>query len=929
MMSVKLLTTIVLCLVSSVVCIGQELPDPVGHYSFEEGKGAVTLNRAGRAHHGTLHGAQWVQGPCGGAAQLDGVDDYIDFGPAEALLGGSAYSMSIWVKLAARQGGIISCAAGTGWHDQRLVLAYNTYSGAEKLQWVLSDGYMYQQGTLPDLPLDTWVHIAMTFDGRKGVFYRDGAQIGTIGYHMTPAFDSLPLLVGECKGLGKQFLQGMVDEFSIYDEALAPLQVSALYKRHAEAFGKDASGFTKPSISTTPCRQSGRLVVEIDYGLMRPLPADTVFRLAVTRDGGETAVAEAEIAADNAYASREAILNLQQQPPGRLGVTVEGRGPNGPIGRPSTRAITWPEMQPRFSPRSGVKTLNNLVFELLNTNPATEDRYTVNNPREGWLYVLLTPPEGPHIMLLPKLFVDDVEVALQPAGGGAFEAMSYLPEGEHTVGHGGTARAWRIEVRAIGELVYSMYGANPIVQESGDYTWEWLTRHCLPHYNTIIGTGTATQEPQVEQWTAMGRQWMTQRALPWVDTVDEAYAFWTEVPGMQHPKMSGIWADEFSDGQRWVEMYPLWSEALRRMKANPAFEGKRFYAFMGMTYADAYNELTRTIMECGYRLGPEWYLRERAAEAELEAYFGPQWERDNRARYAAAAPDAELNRVVVLGLLSQPEESCDIHPHINYNVFLDRQFEFIATDPAFFGTRGLQGYYSPYAGEEQVRVFAALVRHYAIEGNTERMLTDPYELPHLKNPDFIEGLAGWKLSPAVARMVAGGGAARPEPVSIAARTATGFGWLQGRYDRSGVGDTVLWTRRAPTSPNVFSQTATGLQPGRLYSLRFFTGNYRDYLNGVSREADNAISVRLPGAKLLEEKCWDARIKSNYAHTYEAFDRNNPYRLNYHQRVFRAGTEEMEISFSDWNSDTEPGGPVDEELIWGFIQLQPYFGENGE
>ncbi len=925
----RVLLAFALCVMSAATCICQELPDPVGHYTFEEGQGAVTLNQAGRANNGTLYGAQWVRGPLGGAAQLDGVDDYIDLGMAEGLLPGAAYSISLWVKLTGRQGGIISCASGGGWGDQRLVLAYNTYSGAPSLIWVLADGHMYQQGPLPEPPLDTWAHLAMTLTGRKGVFYLDGSVIGTISYTVTPEVTGIPLLIGACQGLGKPFLPGMVDEVAVYPEALTPVQVGMLYKQHAEAFGKNAADFTGPAITTTASAQSGRLLVKAEYGLMRPLPEGTVFAVRVSRDGVDAPIAEADIAADNTHSWRETIIDLQQQPPGRLSVTVEGRGADGAaVGRARTREVTWPEMDPRFSPQRGVKVLNNLVFELLNADPATNLGYTIHNPREGWVYVKLTPPrldDGPRKMM-PKLSVDGEEVPLQPAGNGAFEAMRYLPEGEHTVGHRGTAGAWKLEVRAIGELFYSMYGANPLVPETGDYTWEWLNKHCLPHYNTIIGRGSDDQEPQVQEWTAMGRQWMTQRHLPWVETADEAYTFWTEVPGFQHPKMSGIWADEFSSGQKYVDMYPIWCEALRKMKANPAFDGKRFYAFMGMTYGDGYDELTRTIMECDYRLGPEWYLREVPAEADLEAYFGPQWERDNRARYAAAAPEAELNRVVVLGLLSQPEESCDIHPHIDYNVYLDRQFEFIANDPAFFGTRGLQGYYSPYAGEEQTRLFAALVRHYAIEGNTGRMLSDPYELPHLKNPDFTRGIDGWKLTPAVAKMVVDGAATRPEPVSMGAKVARGFGWLQGRYDSGGVGDTVLWTKRSATTPNVFSQTATGLQPGRLYSLRFFTGNYQDYLNGVSRAVTNAISVRLPGAELVPDRCWDAQIKSNYAHTFEAFDRNNPYRLNYHQRVFRATSETMEVGFSDWASDDAPGGAADEELIWGFMQLQPYFEE---
>ena len=53
---------------------------------------------------------------------------------------------------------------------------------------------------------------------------------------------------------------------------------------------------------------------------------------------------------------------------------------------------------------------------------------------------------------------------------------------------------------------------------------------------------------------------------------------------------------------------------------------------------------------------------------------------------------------------------------------------------------------------------------------------------------------------------------------------------------------------------------------------------------------------------------------------------NPYRMNYHQVVFRAQDETARLTLADWAGDRDPGGPVGEELIWNFMQVQPYFGE---
>jgi hypothetical protein len=87
-----------------------------------------------------------------------------------------------------------------------------------------------------------------------------------------------------------------------------------------------------------------------------------------------------------------------------------------------------------------------------------------------------------------------------------------------------------------------------------------------------------------------------------------------------------------------------------------------------------------------------------------------------------------------------------------------------------------------------------------------------------------------------------------------------------------------------------------------------------------------VSIDIGGAELIEGKAFQAIVKSCYAHTTDLFNRDNPYRLNYHQRVFRAQSETARLALSDWASENEPGGPAGEELIWNFVQVQPYFGE---
>ena len=75
-------------------------------------------------------------------------------------------------------------------------------------------------------------------------------------------------------------------------------------------------------------------------------------------------------------------------------------------------------------------------------------------------------------------------------------------------------------------------------------------------------------------------------------------------------------------------------------------------------------------------------------------------------------------------------------------------------------------------------------------------------------------------------------------------------------------------------PDSFSQTLKGLEPARLYSLRFFTGNLQDLLHGRSRDYLHGVSVTVGDADMVPERRFQARIHSCYAHTNELFDRDN-------------------------------------------------------
>ena len=222
---------------------------------------------------------------------------------------------------------------------------------------------------------------------------------------------------------------------------------------------------------------------------------------------------------------------------------------------------------------------------------------------------------------------------------------------------------------------------------------------------------------------------------------------------------------------------------------------------------------------------------------------------------------------------------------------------------------GVEIYQSPVCDEEYLRWCARLFRHYAIEGSRERLTGDPYELTHIKNPDFEDGLKGWTVKPAAAG-------------SIATAKIDGYGLnVQGRHGRVGIGDRFATTTRSATKPNEISQEIRNLQPGRYYSVRMYTGDRTN----LHRWQIHNVSVRVPDAREVP----DLTMHMPWMHQPAEKFGNKPTYPCYHRIVFQAVKSTAWLVISDWHSPGVPTGPVGQELLFNFVQVEPYLMPDGD
>ncbi|MGD9495313.1 MAG: hypothetical protein AB7Y46_03275 [Armatimonadota bacterium] len=618
----------------------------------------------------------------------------------------------------------------------------------------------------------------------------------------------------------------------------------------------------------------------------------------------------------------EFIFDAADLPPGEVAASVQflvGYQVVASTASGDPPRLHWPGRDPRFA---DVKALNNLVWELLDERAsAPGDLHRTHRfrlPIDRWLYIRTTADvtDGSVAIMLDG---DDPAHAIMVHDGTqrVMVAKRRATEGEHTISvrAQGDAQLQHLEVRAICDIQHSRYPTQDWLEANPEYDWEWISRYILPSATTIITSGDPEGiREHVKAWIAQGGRWICYTSRPGLSgnreverSADALFDYYTALPGFTDPDMSGVLVDEFYTYED--PAYPAYIGMAQRIADDPALDGKAFFPYVAGRFGDDEGsiEFARWCIANGGMICREAYIAEFPTLAEglsnlrraAERMVDPTEDR---------LPGATMHTVWVPGVFSFPWLWADGYPHVNYNAYLDMQFQYIATHPAFFGLGAMHIWRSGYTDEERLRWVGRFFQHYGIEGNTHRLTADPYLLTHIANPDFTDGLSGWTVEPAAEG-------------SIEASSWEGYGKLQGRYYRGN--DTFALLRRSAERPNVLTQTIRGLQVGRLYSVKMLSADYGELQAGRSAKVLHPLSVTLdgcdliPGAKHQYQEAFPTRQRIG------EFTTENPLYLNMHWHVFRATGTTATLRISDWRAPDDPGGPAGQELMVNFVEVKPF------
>ncbi|MBS1150108.1 MAG: Flagellar hook-length control protein FliK, partial [Myxococcaceae bacterium] len=171
-----------------------------------------------------------LTGP-GGALFFDGVDDLATLATSP-LLDTPVTTVEAWVFLNSPTGAAVSMW-GAGGNPDKYLLQFTSFLGPQLTGRIVRGGAPGQNTVNAPLQMNTWVHLAMVYDGNNLSLYENGTQTasgsfpGTLG----PTQGPMTLGIEEIFFGSATYMSGRMDEVRIWNVARTPAQLNASYNR--------------------------------------------------------------------------------------------------------------------------------------------------------------------------------------------------------------------------------------------------------------------------------------------------------------------------------------------------------------------------------------------------------------------------------------------------------------------------------------------------------------------------------------------------------------------------------------------------------------------------------------------------------------------------------------------------------------------------
>ena len=199
------------------------IPELVAAYSFDEGSGTTVTDSSDKGNSGAIGTAVWsTTGKYGNALSFNGTSAKVVVPDSASLRLTTAMTLEAWVNPTAGNGGWTDVVYKGD--DNYFLEAYTSSGGPAAGATLGNVNTVAQAGSL--LPINTWTHLAETYDGTTLRLYINGALAASVARSGLILTSSNPLEIGGDRIYG-QYFSGLIDEVRIFNVARTPSQIQA------------------------------------------------------------------------------------------------------------------------------------------------------------------------------------------------------------------------------------------------------------------------------------------------------------------------------------------------------------------------------------------------------------------------------------------------------------------------------------------------------------------------------------------------------------------------------------------------------------------------------------------------------------------------------------------------------------------------------
>ena len=194
-------------------------------YGFNETSGTKANDVSGNTNNGTTRNITWTTaGKYGGAATFDGTSSWVTVNDASTLDLTNGMTVEAWVY---------PTALGSAWRTVLMKekpggMVYSLYANESTQRAVtqLNIGGELNAWSTTQLPLNTWSHIAGTWDGATLKMWVNGTLAGSRAVTGTLANSTGVLHIGG-NSVWNEWFAGRIDEVRVYNRALSQNELQA------------------------------------------------------------------------------------------------------------------------------------------------------------------------------------------------------------------------------------------------------------------------------------------------------------------------------------------------------------------------------------------------------------------------------------------------------------------------------------------------------------------------------------------------------------------------------------------------------------------------------------------------------------------------------------------------------------------------------